>query len=181
MNVSEPTCSVEGCEREPRTRGWCSAHYQTWRRRGDPLGVALRGVPAKCAGHGCERVGKVVRGFCSKHYSELQRRERGAAVRQTKPCSVDGCELRSRAREWCTKHLTRWYRYGDAEFRLPGELRNGCRICPLCKEDKALSEWGKGYCRLCVRRPHAGSPSVYPTTEGADHPYCLPVVRGHVR
>lgn len=29
-------CLVEGCEKRARSRGWCGAHYERWRRWGDP-------------------------------------------------------------------------------------------------------------------------------------------------
>lgn len=39
------TCSVEGCERPRRKRGWCSRHYDRWRSSGKPEGVrAPRGA-----------------------------------------------------------------------------------------------------------------------------------------
>lgn len=31
-------CSIEGCGKPSRRRGWCSAHYQRWYCHGDPLG-----------------------------------------------------------------------------------------------------------------------------------------------
>lgn len=30
-------CAVDGCNCRATTRGWCGAHYQRWRRHGDPL------------------------------------------------------------------------------------------------------------------------------------------------
>lgn len=31
-------CSVEGCFRPVKARGWCNPHWKRWRRYGDPLG-----------------------------------------------------------------------------------------------------------------------------------------------
>lgn len=31
-------CSVMGCDRKARARGWCGAHYHRWSRHGDPEG-----------------------------------------------------------------------------------------------------------------------------------------------
>lgn len=31
----EKTCSVEGCEKQARARGWCSMHYKRWQKHGD--------------------------------------------------------------------------------------------------------------------------------------------------
>jgi hypothetical protein len=30
-------CSVDGCERVVKGHGWCSMHYQRWKKHGDPL------------------------------------------------------------------------------------------------------------------------------------------------
>jgi len=38
------TCTVDGCDGQPTAKGWCSLHYQRWRRNGDPL-VVKRGRP----------------------------------------------------------------------------------------------------------------------------------------
>lgn len=31
-------CAIDGCSKLAYLRGWCSPHYQRWRRHGDPLG-----------------------------------------------------------------------------------------------------------------------------------------------
>lgn len=38
-----PECKVDDCDQQSRVRGWCSRHYQRWRKYGDPLaGPAFR-------------------------------------------------------------------------------------------------------------------------------------------
>jgi len=32
----QQTCSVEGCEKAHRAKGYCTTHYQRWRYHGDP-------------------------------------------------------------------------------------------------------------------------------------------------
>lgn len=36
------TCSIDGCGKPKRKRGWCQAHYMRWYHHGDPLGQAAR-------------------------------------------------------------------------------------------------------------------------------------------
>lgn len=31
------TCTIEGCDKPLRSRGWCEMHYARWRNNGDPL------------------------------------------------------------------------------------------------------------------------------------------------
>ena len=33
-------CTIPGCEKKHNARGWCSTHYNNWKRRGDPLQFA---------------------------------------------------------------------------------------------------------------------------------------------
>lgn len=43
--MNEATCSVEGCEADAFSRGWCPKHYQRWKKHGDPLAVGASGRP----------------------------------------------------------------------------------------------------------------------------------------
>lgn len=41
-------CSVDGCDKPAKTRGWCNGHYRKWTRHGFPEGVkASHGEPLK--------------------------------------------------------------------------------------------------------------------------------------
>lgn len=39
----DPECEVNDCSRSVLARGWCSMHYERWRKYGDPLTVYPRG------------------------------------------------------------------------------------------------------------------------------------------
>lgn len=67
-------CAVPGCEKPTRTRGWCGAHYERWRRNGDPglAGDARKREPVDCSVDGCDKRGNK-RGFCENHYALFRR------------------------------------------------------------------------------------------------------------
>lgn len=69
-------CSIPGCDKLACRKGWCSPHYQRWRRHGDPCGGrdpdgAVPGHTIRtdgiCAAEGCANIGKY-RGLCVAHY-----------------------------------------------------------------------------------------------------------------
>lgn len=39
--MADRTCSIEGCHRSSKHRGWCGMHYQRWQRHGDPLAQTI--------------------------------------------------------------------------------------------------------------------------------------------
>lgn len=71
--MPDVTCSVEGCTRPLKCRGWCSTHYQRWYQGYDfdaPYDLRSRPRPfVACSVVGCERQSKG-RGLCARHYSK---------------------------------------------------------------------------------------------------------------
>lgn len=74
-------CLIPDCDRDASGyrgggRGWCSTHYQRWRRHGDPLhgGTVLRQISrgGPCSIDGCDDL-VIARGWCENHYSRWKR------------------------------------------------------------------------------------------------------------
>lgn len=82
------TCLIEGCGKAPGSaRGWCPAHYQRWRKYGDPLGVAAPRKPLpkrSCSVAGCDE-DAVARGWCKKHHKKWRRYGSPSAVAHASP------------------------------------------------------------------------------------------------
>jgi hypothetical protein len=79
--AERPTiCSVDDCERQAKSRGWCHAHYQRWRRTGD-LGAAELRSTGSCEAEGCHRQ-RHARGLCQTHYRRLLNRGEVIAERE---------------------------------------------------------------------------------------------------
>lgn len=109
-------CAVEDCERNLYGRGFCSAHYQRWRKTGSAgSAVIVRQEQGRtCSVDGCERKHAGL-GYCLTHWTRFNKHgDAGSA--EIRPqgldalCSVDGCEQPTRTRGWCRKHYLRWWR-----------------------------------------------------------------------
>jgi hypothetical protein len=64
------TCTVDGCERDAKSRGWCHAHYQQWRRHGDETARRPLRSAGPCTVDGCDRQ-RHARDLCSTHYRRV--------------------------------------------------------------------------------------------------------------
>ena len=65
--MTNTTCSIDSCGGQATRRGFCTKHYQRWRRHGDPL-VYRPDATRGCSVEGCLR-GHYGLGFCSIHWT----------------------------------------------------------------------------------------------------------------
>lgn len=70
MADSQRICSVEGCGKPSRSRGWCPLHYKRWKRNGDPLStqIDVGACSRPCRIAGCGRL-IAAKGLCNTHYA----------------------------------------------------------------------------------------------------------------
>lgn len=111
-------CSVEGCGKPRKGRGYCSTHYYRLLNGLDlyaPIGV--RPERPTCSVDGCDK-GAIARGWCNTHYSRWHAHGHLEVTRTYwagKTCAIAGCRSPVRARGWCGAHHSRWRRFGDPE------------------------------------------------------------------
>lgn len=65
-------CSIEGCHKPARKRGWCYMHYGRYQRTGDPTKIVREYGRAPCTVDGCERP-VFGHGWCQMHYARWRR------------------------------------------------------------------------------------------------------------
>lgn len=86
--MDESTCSIDGCEKPSRTRGWCDMHYRRWQRYGDP---AQAHGPRPCRVCGREDLPKSrTTRYCVECFNARERAQR-AATRVDPTCL--GCGI----------------------------------------------------------------------------------------
>jgi len=154
----ENVCAVGACGRVIVARGWCSGHYDRWRRRGDvqaDLPLPERKQRGTC---GCGRPA-YARGWCEAHYRRhLRGGDAAADVPVRSPddppppvatCQVEDCPRPAEARGWCHGHYLRWTRTTDVQPDVPLEprARGTCSADP-CPSDAELH----GFCRAHYKR-----------------------------
>lgn len=73
-DMAQGTCSIEGCEDEPKTSGLCGSHYARWRRYGDPHVITRRrkNPGAICEFDGCDTKARA-RGLCNLHWDRWRK------------------------------------------------------------------------------------------------------------
>ncbi len=120
--MAKRTCSIKGCERLAKTRGWCDTHYKRWWKHGDPLAARpIQTVEPRyvCSIDGCDRK-HYSHGWCAAHEHRWEKHGDPLADvplladrRKHQRCTIAGCEKEHSARGWCGMHYHRWEKHGD--------------------------------------------------------------------
>lgn len=112
-------CTVEGCSREHKARGYCPTHYIRFRKHGDPS-VTLYpsrhlNSAATCVVADCHRDSYGM-GLCRLHYKRVLRFGTvELPIRDAATCSE--CDKPAHARGLCHMHVQRLYTRGTTEPR----------------------------------------------------------------
>lgn len=137
MAKSDRICSVDGCGKKARGKGWCSAHYTRFRRYGDPLGQSPAYNPISegetCAVEGCLKP-QAAKGWCRSHYlrwyrygTPLGRGEKNNHF-HSGACGVDGCKEPYMAKGYCRAHYSKMWRYGDPVQDVRSHVPEGAHL-----------------------------------------------------
>jgi Recombination endonuclease VII len=166
--VTERMCSIDGCSKQARARGWCAAHWKRWRTYGDPLMTKYGQPKPPCSIEGCSSpaYGK---GWCSLHWQRWRRHGDPLTLTRMPPhrrvsgtCAVAGCGKPSRALGWCSMHYRRWRVTGTLDL-LPRAKRPRTRCSVGNCPDPAES---RGWCdKHYTRWKTHGDPRIYLVSE----------------
>lgn len=157
-------CTVDGCTRAHKSRGYCQTHYMQW-KRGVPIAAEIksrqRQKPVVCSTAGCSEPVKA-KGLCKMHYARLLRHGHTKNPDRTKPyqpCSITGCDNHLYAKGVCHQHyrLERRLRerYGLTPERFAGMHAEQNGVCAICrKPPRKLHRSSMKVVCLCVDHNH---------------------------
>lgn len=134
--MTERTCSIDGCGRPVRARGWCATHHQRWERHGDPgSGEIWDQVRKRCSFDGCGRPA-TCRGLCDTHADQAARGKELTPIRSFHKTTIRDDLGRKRC---CT--CTEWH--DPAEFQACA--RNADGLSSQCKRCYRQDQWLKKF------------------------------------
>jgi len=153
MRKEHDVCTMEGCGRPHKARGYCQTHYMQL-KRGAPITAEIRTrvrVKAdECAEDGCAEPVKA-KGLCKMHYQRLLRHGHVKNRNRAKPfaiCSIKTCDNHVYALGLCHPHYLKtrdWRSQGFTaqDYERLFEAQNG--VCAICSKPETVidSRYGK--------------------------------------
>ena len=179
--MAKATCSIEGCERKARCRGWCDLHYNRWRAHGDPEKVLVRrrkprreladiNVEAKVCST-CERRLPLDAFYRRKVTAD-------GLMYRCKDCCRDAYNNRYRDDPGFRERRKRYHRtFYEAQWaREENRRAHGLRKYGLTvKEFDALAAAQGGRCAVCSQKPKEGDRK---RNLAVDHEHATGRIRG---
>lgn len=125
------SCTVDGCQRPLRARGYCANHWALWRRNGKPE-KQHRHTYETCTVDKCDQKPRSSTSpYCEKHYYRLRRTGTTAEPQWINgQCTADGCNQPATCNGdsaghpgaiYCRMHFLRVKTRGDASFEFRGQ------------------------------------------------------------
>lgn len=129
-------CKEEGCVKPHWGRGFCSMHYQRWRK--SPSQYSPRVDSTTCSIDGCDGK-RVSRGWCGKHYYRWQNYGDPLITKNNTEhngrCGVLGCNNAYCMRGMCNSHRTTILDKGFTLEAYNNMLTEQGFRCAICRED----------------------------------------------
>lgn len=152
MLKEHDTCTMAGCARPHKARGYCQTHYMQFKRGITPVGTIrsrVRDKPPECVAEDCAEPVKA-HGLCKKHY---QRKLRHGHVNRTNrkkphvPCTVEACGNHGYAKGLCHAHYIKqrkWQAAGVDATRYQEMLREQGGVCAICAQPERAPDKASG-------------------------------------
>lgn len=155
MSSVARVCSIEGCGRLVKAKGFCDPHWQR-SRSGRDMNTPIREIkPGRtCSEPGCEAP-YLAKGLCSRHY---QTRWKGPKEPRKVfiGCVVSGCPEPHESLKLCSRHARTARNYKLSTAQLIYLYGIGCEVCKstqnlVIDHDHSCCKSHRNSCGECVR------------------------------
>lgn len=145
-------CTVEGCGRAHKSRGYCQTHYMQW-KRGAPISAVIavrdRNGPERCTIEGCGEPVKS-KGLCGMHYARKLRHgftKYPERKKPPKPCSIPQCTNWLYSNGLCHQHYIQARKLTARGMKLEDYfqmLKDQDYRCAICEQkETAMHQSGR--------------------------------------
>lgn len=172
-------CKIPECTRRPRRNFLCDYHSKQFREKTLTLDgerhykkVIKYSKFTTCKVHNCNRMGRIVKGFCKSHYTSYRRgntdydgyptgrQKRVANYGEFDFCKAQGCSKKPRVKGFCSYHSESikkgHYDRETGKRLIPKIFKNKGRKCQL--KDCLKPAHIKGLCHRHYKRTARGLP-----------------------